>query len=168
MTDTPTNNYHFMKPEVGASADDWGWVWNDNLDSIDTQLKAVSVVADDALAAADASLKTANNLSEINDEAKRAAARANLGLAIGTNVQGYHMNLAALAGLNGAAGKTPYFTDGGAMAMGDSTNFGRSLWNAPSAAAACSTLGLGNVTNLPIYVQSGDPGSAATGALWIW
>src|SRR4051812_30519471 len=85
-------------------------------------------------------LLAANNLSDVSSVG---AARSNLGLAIGVNVQGYNADLAAIAGAGSGADKIHYSTGTAAWTLTTLTAFARTLLDDVDAAAMRTTLGVG-------------------------
>jgi hypothetical protein len=141
MADEETSNYHWRKPQVGASADQWGGKWNDNADDMDTALKMVEDKAD-------ARLVRTNNLSDLTNAA---TARTNLGLGTAATQATSFFDLA------GAAGTVSTQSCQRASNLSDVTN----------AATARGNLGLRTAATRNITVSTSGPSGGSSGDIWV-
>jgi len=80
-----------------------------------------------------------------------ATARAALGLTIGSNVQPFDADLAAIAGLTSAANTAVYYTGAGTAALMTVTSAARALLDDNSASAMRTTLGVSIGSNVQAY-----------------
>ena len=87
--------------------------------------------------------------------ANAAAGRTAIGTVIGTDVQAYDAELAALAGLTSAADKVPYFTGSGTASTFTADTFGRSIMDDGGYTAMRTTMGAGVYLEGPNVTTSG-------------
>ena len=133
--------------------------------AIGSDVQAHDAILDDVAALTQAANKgiffdTANSAATFDltaagrallDDSDAATQRTTLGLAIGSDVQAYDAELAAIAGLTSAANKLPFFTGSGTADLADLTAFARTLLDDANASTARTTLGLAIGSDVQAY-----------------
>lgn len=156
---------------VAATAGGGSVAWGDltgmpaAIDAIDGLTPAADRIAYYTGASAAALAPLTSFGRSLIDDSDAAAARTTLGVAIGSQVQAYHANLAALALLEPLADKLTYWTSGAAAALTDFTSVARTLVAQTTQAAMRTTgLGLGDLATLNTITASliSDPTNVKT------
>lgn len=129
------------------------------LDYTDQVLSVAGRTGAVTISSTDITDSTSNSRSMLT-AADYAAMRSLLGLVIGTNVQAYDAELAALSGLTSAADAAPYFTGSGTAALMTVTSFGRSIIDDADEATFKATVNLEIGTDVQAY--DADLGALAT------
>jgi hypothetical protein len=148
MADSLTPNYHWTKPEPGASPTTWGAKINTDLDSIDGQVFANAGAAATAATAA-ATAQTAANAAQTTANAAQTAATA-AGLA-GVPIGGVLMWMTATAPAN-------FFLCDGTVRANTLAPALAALFGVTFGGASGSTFGVPNLKGqVPLGFLAGDP-----------
>lgn len=111
-----------------------------------------------------AALSTTSTGRSLLAAADATAIRVIAGAVIGTDVQAYDVELAAIAGLTSATDRLPYFTGSGTAALATFTSAGRALVDDADASAQRTTLGVAIGTNVEAWDADLDAIAALTSA----